>query len=39
MPLSPHARPRETRYWLKMEVGLYVPLNPLLTEAVETCGW
>ena len=41
MPLSTHARPRETRYWLQMQVGLYVPLNPhpLLTEAVETCGW
>ena len=28
MPLSTHARPRETRYWLQMQVGLYVPLNP-----------
>ena len=28
MPLSAHARPRETRYWLQMQVGLYVPLNP-----------
>ena len=28
MPLSAHARPRETRYWLQMKVGLYVPLNP-----------
>ena len=23
-----HARPRETRYWLQMQVGLCVPLNP-----------
>ena len=28
MPLSAHARPRETRYWLQMQVGLYIPLNP-----------
>ena len=28
MPLSAHARPRETRYWLQMQVGLCVPLNP-----------
>ena len=26
MPLSVHARPRETRYWLQMQVGLYVSL-------------
>ena len=27
MPLFAHARPRETRYWLQMQVGLCVPLN------------